>query len=80
MTHLLQARDAGQLNDLELNETLVNMFFGGVETTRNQLGLALDLFLQQPDQWELLAREPGAGAGRCRRGDEAQTHDDLGDT
>ena len=58
MTHLLQARDAGQLSDLELNETLVNMFFGGVETTRNQLGIALDLFIGQPDQWELLAQRP----------------------
>lgn len=58
VTRLIAARDAGQLSDLELQETLVLMFFGGVETTRNQLGIAMDLFLQQPDQWELLAKCP----------------------
>jgi cytochrome P450 len=34
------------------------MFFGGVETTRNQLAIAMDLFIQHPEQWELLAARP----------------------
>jgi len=31
---------------------------GGTDTTRNQLGLALALFAEHPDQWELLRNDP----------------------
>jgi cytochrome P450 len=63
VAHLMAAHDNGQLTELELREVIVNMFFGGVETTRNQLGIAVDLFIQHPDQWELLADRPDlAGA------------------
>ena len=33
-----------------------------METTRNQLGLALQTLLQHPDQWALLAERPELGA------------------
>jgi cytochrome P450 len=33
-----------------------------METTRNQLGLALQTLLQHPDQWRLLAERPELGA------------------
>ncbi len=58
LSQLIAACDAGQLTELELRETLVNMFFGGVETTRNQIGIAIDLFMQQPEQWALLGQRP----------------------
>lgn len=59
---LLAAHDAGQLDDRELQETVVHMFFGAVETTRNQLGLAIDLFLRHPAQWDLLGARPELAA------------------
>jgi cytochrome P450 len=58
----IAAADEGALSELELRETLVNMFFGGVETTRNQLGLAMDLFASHPDQWKLLGADPEIAA------------------
>jgi cytochrome P450 len=54
----MTAHADGRLTRRELNETIVNMFFGGVETTRNQLGIAIDLFIEHPNQWELLADNP----------------------
>ena len=32
--------------------------FGGIDTTRNQLGLAMSMFVEHPDQWRLLAERP----------------------
>jgi cytochrome P450 len=32
--------------------------FGGIDTTRNQLGLAMCMFVEHPDQWRLLAGRP----------------------
>ena len=36
--------------------------FAGMETTRNQLGLALQTLLQHPDQWRRLGEQPHLGA------------------
>ena len=58
VARLISAQEAGQLSELELRETIVNLVFGGVDTTRNQLGLAMDLFLAHPEQWALLGQEP----------------------
>jgi cytochrome P450 len=58
VAHLMTAQESGNLSELELREVIVNMFFGGVETTRNQLAIAMDLFIQHPEQWELLAARP----------------------
>lgn len=55
---MLDAAADGRLTEEELSETVVHMFFGAVETTRNQLGLLLDLFLRHPAQWELLRERP----------------------
>ncbi|WP_206448091.1 cytochrome P450 [Agrococcus sp. KRD186] len=46
----------------ELSVALVFLAFAGMETTRNQLGLALQTFLAHPDQWALLAEQPELGA------------------
>ena len=40
---------------------LVFLAFAGMETTRNQLGLALQTLLKHPDQWALLAERPELG-------------------
>ncbi|MBF4765155.1 cytochrome P450 [Nocardioides islandensis] len=50
------------LSQRELVVGLVFLAFAGMETTRNQLGLALQTFLRHPDQWALLAARPELGA------------------
>ncbi len=45
--------EAGILEDL-----VVISIFGGVDTTRAQLGFALALFARHPDQWQLLRNDP----------------------
>ena len=56
---LLQANeDKDRLSDQELEDMLVLAVFGGIDTTRNQLGLAMSKFIAHPDQWEILRRQP----------------------
>jgi len=38
----------------ELLDMIVISIFGGVDTTRSQLGFAIGLFIEHPSQWELL--------------------------
>jgi cytochrome P450 len=59
-TLLTQERD-GALSQRELTVGLVFLAFAGMETTRNQLGLALQTFLRHPGQWALLAERPELG-------------------
>ena len=59
---LVQAqRDEARLSHDELATALVFLAFAGMETTRNQLGLALQTLLAHPDQWALLAERPELG-------------------
>jgi len=61
-TALVKAADEGdKLSDDELRDGLVLLIFGGFDTTRNQLGLAMQTFLDNPAQWRLLARRPELG-------------------
>jgi cytochrome P450 len=63
VTSLIQAHDGGQrLTSAELRDSLVLLIFGGFDTTRNQLGLAVQLFVDHPDQWRLLNQHPDLGA------------------
>jgi len=63
VTTLLRAQeDDGQLTERELSVALVFLAFAGMETTRNQLGLALQVLLRHPDQWRLLGERPDLGA------------------
>jgi cytochrome P450 len=56
---LLQANeDKDALSDQELYDMVILAVFGGIDTTRNQLGLAMSLFLEYPDQWRLLGQRP----------------------
>ena len=59
VTRLVQAeQDEDRLGHEELRVSLVLLIFGGMDTTRNQLGLAMQSFLGLPDQWRLLAERP----------------------
>ncbi|MFN8189544.1 MAG: cytochrome P450 [Nocardioidaceae bacterium] len=51
----------GKLSHDELRDGLVLLVFGGYDTTRNQIGLAMTTFLEHPDQWRLLAERPELG-------------------
>jgi cytochrome P450 len=59
MTRLVHAQhDENRLSRDELRVHVVFLTFGGMDTTRKQLGLALQTFIAHPDQWELLAHHP----------------------
>ena len=59
VSKLVKARDeGGDLNESELMSLLSLLIVGGMDTTMNQLGLAMQMFIQHPDQWELLADRP----------------------
>ena len=62
VTCLVQAQDGeAGLTAAELRDSLVLLIFGGFDTTRNQLGLAMQVFLDHPGQWRLLAQRPELG-------------------
>jgi cytochrome P450 len=52
----------GGLTTAELRDSLVLLIFGGFDTTRNQLGLAMQVFLEHTGQWRLLGERPELGA------------------
>lgn len=52
------SEDNDRLNDQELKDMILMLVFAGIDTTRNQLGLGVSMFLEHPDQWELLAEKP----------------------
>lgn len=60
---LIKANREGQqtLSDEELYDMVVLAIFGGIDTTRNQLGLAMDVFIAHPEQWRLLGTNPELG-------------------
>jgi cytochrome P450 len=63
ITQLVQAQEQGdKLSEKELRETVVLLIMGGIETTRNQLGLAVETFARHPSQWALLAEQPELAA------------------
>ncbi|NMO00881.1 cytochrome P450 [Gordonia sp. TBRC 11910] len=63
VTRLVLAQlDEDRLSTDELRNLVVLLIFGGMETTRNQLGLALYTFAQHLDQWRALAMQPELGA------------------
>lgn len=62
MTALVEAQaDGERLTATELRDSLVLLIFGGFDTTRNQLGLAMQTFMDHPAQWQLLAERPELG-------------------
>ncbi len=56
---LLAASHQGdRLSEDECLNLVMNVFAGGIDTTRGQLAHGVRLFADHPDQWELLGREP----------------------
>ena len=59
ITDLIAAEEAGdKLNTEELTMMVDAVIVGGTDTTRHQLGLALALFAEYPEQWALLGKDP----------------------
>ena len=61
VTRLVQHQQEGELSAEELSVALVFLAFAGMETTRNQITLALRTLLAHPDQWRLLGEQPELG-------------------
>jgi cytochrome P450 len=60
VTALVQAEEADdRLSDDEVLSIIAALLFAGYDTTRNQLGLAMWLFAEHPQQWKLLGADPG---------------------
>ncbi|MEO0830439.1 MAG: cytochrome P450, partial [Pseudomonadota bacterium] len=68
---LVNAADGDdRLSHDELMNMGVMLVFAGVDTTRNQLGLGMSMFLDHPEQWEILAIRPELGmaaSNECMR-------------
>jgi cytochrome P450 len=63
LTDLIAAEEAGdKLSNDELVMMVNAVIVGGTDTTRNQLGCAVALFAEHPDQWALLAEHPELAA------------------
>jgi cytochrome P450 len=59
VTGLIQAEDGGdRLSPIELRAMIGSLLFAGYDTTRNQLGIALWLFAEHPEQWRILGERP----------------------
>jgi cytochrome P450 len=59
LTELIAAEEAGDRLSTEELVMMVNaVIIGGTDTTRNQLGCAVNLFAHHPEQWKLLAEQP----------------------
>jgi cytochrome P450 len=54
--------DGDRLSTEELRSLITGLVFAGQDTTRNQLGLALQLFAEHPEQWALLTTRPELAA------------------
>ncbi|BBH45767.1 cytochrome P450 [Pseudomonas sp. KU43P] len=50
--------DKSALSDQELYDMIILAIFGGIDTTRNQLALGMEQFVEHPDQWHLLGEDP----------------------
>jgi cytochrome P450 len=60
ISELLAAREqADRLSGPECVQLVANLLAGGIDTTASQLAHAMRLFAEHPDQWELLALDPG---------------------
>lgn len=59
LSRLIAVEEGGdRLTTEEMTTLVATLLLAGTDTTRNQLGCAVALFAEHPDQWALLAREP----------------------
>lgn len=61
VSDLVRHQQEGRLSAEELSVALVFLAFAGMETTRNQITLALRTLLAHPAQWRLLGERPDLG-------------------
>jgi len=63
LTDLIASEESGdRLTTEELVMLVEAVIVGGTDTTRNQLGLAVDLLIDHPDKWKQLADDPSTAA------------------
>ena len=55
---LVSRFEGSGLAEVDLLDLIVISIFGGVDTTRSQLGLGLSLFMDHPGQWQTLRDDP----------------------
>jgi cytochrome P450 len=59
VSELVQANEDGdRLSSDELRSMIAALLFAGYDTTRSQLGHAMSVFTEQPEQWALLGEDP----------------------
>jgi hypothetical protein len=59
LSDLLRAEEEGlRLSLDELKSLIITLLFGGHDTTRQQLGCAMAVFLHRPDEWRALREDP----------------------
>ena len=64
ISHLIEAnKDKSALSDQELRDMVVLAVFGGIDTTRNQIGLGMSVFIDNPESWKLLGEHPEFARG-----------------
>jgi cytochrome P450 len=64
ISHLVEAnKDKSALSDQELDDMVVLAVFGGIDTTRNQIGLGMSVFIENPESWKLLGKHPELARG-----------------
>ena len=60
LSRMVQASEGeDRLTPDELHNLALMLIFAGVDTTRNQLGLGISLFIDHPEQWQALGADPG---------------------
>ena len=63
LSDLIRAEDDGdRLNADELRMLAAGLLLAGTDTTRNQLAASIDVLVDHPDQWALLAKHPELAA------------------
>ncbi|WP_099039934.1 cytochrome P450 [Mycobacterium neglectum] len=76
LSDLIRAEDEGdRLNAAELRMLAGGLLLAGTDTTRNQLAASIDVLVDHPDQWALLAEHPELAAGAV---EETMRHSPVG--
>ncbi len=76
LSDLIRAEDEGdRLNAAELRMLAGGLLLAGTDTTRNQLAGSIDVLVDHPDQWALLAQHPELAANAV---EETIRHSPIG--
>lgn len=66
ISSLIVAEEQGdRLSDVELENLVLNILVGGVDTTQSQLAHAIRLLAERPEQWAALRADPDGLASRA---------------